>query len=366
MSPKVVRAASGAVPRPEIGYAVMSRCNAALDGAAFAHARDGYERAEMVHLAIRATGRRSDLTLITGERGRDPYKIAYYAVKQGRPPLRFLSGVILAAGEAAAVERAAAALADIETFDLARLDLPRFRKSNGIWTMRVRRAKGGSLLLFGFPRRTREILPLAETYELFLSALGKHTRRNLRSCRKKGDEAAVAFASFDERPPTAFFAKLFALAAKNGPTAISRQLVAEKEGNVARQERQFYTTLTSREGALISLCRGFIWESCAVVCYQLNDRDHFDKNPSLLHRAHLMEWLIGRGVREVIFLDGCAGLLRNAALPDAGSAAVTVRASAAALAKAMLFPLLRAGMALGYLVSLLPERLRRWLHVGEP
>ena len=364
----LIRGQPGPEERASARGAAMHLAEPALDQAAFALARDGYERAEMVHLAIRASTRKRRLSLVEGEGGRESYEIAYYSVYP-EARVKLLSGVVLSdrgPERAAQVARALSALDDIEGFDIARLELPHFRKSGGIWAMTVARRTGGKLLVLGFAKRTREVLPLAESYERFLAGLGKHTRRNLRNYRKRADKAGVRFAFFATPPSRELFVKINELAARNLPRALRPQLIAEKEENIAAQLNQFHSTLSRSDGAIFSLCRGFLWETCAVVPYQLNDRDQFASNPSLLHRAYLAEWLIAKGVREIVFLDGLAGILRNAALPDVASTAVVVPATAAALAKAVVFPFLRVGTALGLLAALLPPRLRARLGLRDP
>ena len=364
----IIRGRSESARRAEASGAVMHLSEAALDAAAFAHTRDSYERAEMVHLAIRASARKSGLSFIAGDSGHDPYKVAYYSVYP-EARVKLLSGVVLSQGSkdpAAATARTLAALDETEGFDIARLGLPNYRKANGSWAMMAPRRTGGKLLVLGFPKRAREILPLADSYESFLAGLGKHTRRNLRNYRKRADASGVRFALVETIPPPALFAKIFELSAKNLPQALPRHLISEKEKHIVDQINQFHSILSTASGDIFSFCRGFIWETCAVVPYQLNDRDQSALNPSLLHRAYLAEWLIAKGVREIVFLDGCAGILRNAALPDIGSTAVAIPATPTALAKAVVFPFLRVGTALGLLSDLLPPRLRARLGLREP
>jgi len=364
----MIRERSESARRADASGAAMHLCEAALDAAAFAHTQDSYERAEMVHLAIRASARKSGLSFIAGNAECCPYKVAYYSVYP-EARVKLLSGVVLSPGgddPVAATARTLAALDEIEGFDIARLGLPHYRQTNGSWAMTARRRSGGKLLVLGFPKRAREILPLADSYESFLAGLGKHTRRNLRNYRKTADASGVRFALVEAAPPPALGAKVFELSAKNLPRALPRHLISEKEKQIADQIHQFHSILSTGSGEIFSFCRGFIWETCAVVPYQLNDRDQSALNPSLLHRAYLAEWLIAKGVREIVFLDGCAGILRKAALPDIGSTAVAIPATAIALAKAVVFPFLRVGTALGLLSDLLPPRLRTRLGLREP
>jgi hypothetical protein len=66
---------------------------------------------------------------------------------------------------------------------------------------------------------------------------------------------------------------------------------------------------------LVSYCAGVLDEHGAILIYQLNDSAAHDLSPSLLHRAHLIEWLIGEGAKELIFVGGCKGILEHACTP---------------------------------------------------
>jgi len=64
----------------------------------------------------------------------------------------------------------------------------------------------------------------------------------------------------------------------------------------------------------VPLC-GFVDARTAYLIYQLNSPEWHYLSPSLLHRAHLIEALMAIGVRELIFVHGCSGLLHRACDP---------------------------------------------------
>ncbi len=361
-------ASSPALRQSEPGPIIGGMRAATLDDEAFQQTRDGYERAEMFQLTLRASLNDVEISLIDEGRRNDPFRLAYYPPIRSLLKTKTLSGVVLLREKqdlAAQLGRACSTLHDVEPFDVARLTLANYRKSDAIWATLIRRSAGKPLLMIGLPKRTREILPLAETYEKFLKSLGKYTRRNVRKTRERADALAIRFALFPNRPPDDYFGKILEMCKRNGPRPVPESEMLGWEQRISRQNGHFYSTLATKDGYVFSFCRGFIWGKSAIIPYQLNDRDYYDKNPSLLHRAFLAESLMQRGVREMIFPNGCAGLLKNVCLPDVGSSVVVLPLSVVALVKAAVTLSLRAGALLAFLGTLLPGWLRRRLGMQE-
>lgn len=351
-------------PRPTVG----GMRAATLDDEAFQQTRDSYERAEMFQLALRASLNGVEISLIDEGRRNDPFRLAYYPRTGRLLKTKNLSGIVLLREKqdlAAQLGRACSTLHDVESFDVAKLALSNYRKSDAIWAMLIRRSPGKPLLMIGLPKRTREILPLAESYEKFLKNLGKHTRRNVRRTRERADALAIRFTLFPNRPPDDYFGEILEMCKRNGPRAVPESEMRGWEQRISKQNGHFYSTLATKDGYVLSFCRGFIWGKSAIIPYQLNDRDHYDKNPSLLHRAFLAESLVQRGVREMIFPNGCAGLLKNACLPNVGSTVVVFPLSVVTLVKAAVSLSLRGGTLLAFLGTLLPGWLRRRLGMQE-
>jgi hypothetical protein len=159
-----------------------------------------------------------------------------------------------------------------------------------------------------------DVLPLSESYEATLAGLGRRTRRNVRLARRTAASRGISFSmalggSQVPRP------ELRGLVARTRPSPHSPSRVGRFERYVASTGGGFHSCLRDLRGQLISHCRGFLHERTAYLVYQLNDAAWHPLSPSLLHRAHLIEALIGLGVHELIFVHGCGGLLCHACHP---------------------------------------------------
>ncbi len=72
-----------------------------------------------------------------------------------------------------------------------------------------------------------------------------------------------------------------------------------------------------------------------------------------------------RGVREMIFPHGCAGLLKNVCAPDLASSVVVFPLTVTGFVKALVSLFARGGALLGFIGTLLPGRLRKRLGMHE-
>jgi hypothetical protein len=161
--------------------------------------------------------------------------------------------------------------------------------------------------------RFRETMLLEDDYEQTLHALGRHTRRNMRNARKLAEAEGITFAF-----PTGLFSVpdevRIALGRKTEPYPVSERRMRGFEAYAELGGRPFRSTL-SVDGRIISYSCGFVDGVSAYLLYQLNDREWSRVGPSLMHRAYLLEALIQRGCREVIYVHGCSGILRHACAP---------------------------------------------------
>lgn len=210
-------------------------------------------------------------------------------------------------------------------------------------------ASARGLLQTGTTVESRDLLALGDDPELFLSRLGRHTRRNVRRAERIADEAGLAF-RYRQGARTATMAEIRALAAKNTPAPLTARRLAAYETLIGDKQRGFESRLTLASGETISYCRGFIEGSSAFLVYQANDPAVPRINLSLLHRFRLIEQLIGQGVRELIFPFGCAGLLRDACTPLQIEERIVIRASVRGIATALALSASLARTRIGALV----------------
>ena len=105
------------------------------------------------------------------------------------------------------------------------------------------------------------------------------------------------------------------LASRTDPVPVRSHRMRLFEAYADRSGRPFRTTLRRRDGDIVSYCCGFLGQDAGYLLHQLNDRVMHRVGPSLMHRAFLIEALIERACRELIFVHGCSGILRHACVP---------------------------------------------------
>jgi hypothetical protein len=162
--------------------------------------------------------------------------------------------------------------------------------------------------------RFREVMRFADDYEQTLNALGRHTRRNMRNARKLAEAEGITFAFASGAFGVADELRI-ALGRNTQPYPVSERRIRGFEAYADASGQPFRSTLSVDPGQIISYCCGFIDGASAYLVYQLNDREWSRVGPSLMHRAYLLEALIQRGRRELIYVHGCSGILRHACVP---------------------------------------------------
>ena len=160
----------------------------------------------------------------------------------------------------------------------------------------------------------RDVLALAENYQGMLSRFGSRTRRNIRHVRRVAAVRGMLFELLHDRAPVPCEA-ICALAARSRPVAHPPRRIMKFERFIETAGRGFHSVLRARSGELVSYCRGFVDARTAYLIYQVNNPEWHYLSPSLLHRAHMIEALMAIGVRELIFVHGCSGLLHRACDP---------------------------------------------------
>jgi hypothetical protein len=163
----------------------------------------------------------------------------------------------------------------------------------------------------------RDTLPLEESYEHFLSKLGKHSRRNMRNVRRQAVRSGVTHQM--ERALPCPSPELLVLGDHAYPAASKAETIAKSDRLIGKLGQGFHSILRLQSGEIISCCSGLIERDTAFILYQLNHRDYLKHNPCLTNRAFLIESLIQAGIKNVVFAGGCTGVLNHACLRGSGA-----------------------------------------------
>lgn len=149
-------------------------------------------------------------------------------------------------------------------------------------------------------------LELPPAFDDFLAKLGPHHRRNLRNFRRKSEQAGNEFVSELRYQD-------FCVAAKR---LVGKADFSENTTNFARCLAMIGTMptaimigLRASNGDFVSVAGGFHDGRRAIVVMQLNDRAFTRASLSLVLRSHLIENLIERGSRELVFWAGSSAPL---------------------------------------------------------
>jgi hypothetical protein len=158
-----------------------------------------------------------------------------------------------------------------------------------------------------FPAMRHAHLALPRTYEEFLVRLGPHIRRNFRYYRRKSEQAGNEFILEQA------FADFRAVARQLFPKAVYATSKRDLDNSLAMIEAMPSPVLAGirrRDGEWISVIGGWLAGDRAIVNMQLNDRTYGRESVSLVMRSYLIEALIHRGSRELVFWQGTARPLR--------------------------------------------------------
>jgi hypothetical protein len=150
-------------------------------------------------------------------------------------------------------------------------------------------------------------LKLPGTYDEFLCSAGPRTRRNLRYYRRKSVRAGNEFIS------GLAFSDFCAAARNLCPKSSHKKAEQELKKSLAIIESmpsRMLVGLHNSGGEWISLAGGWYIGNRAVMNLQLNDETYSRESLSLTLRSHLIEELINRGSKELVFKGGNPGPLR--------------------------------------------------------
>jgi len=187
----------------------------------------------------------------------------------------------------------------------ARLRIPRYSNElDAVQQMIASRSVDGQF--FPIERNASPVwkyhahLGLPDTYEHFLGGLGSTTRHNFRYYRRRFEAAGHKFVehlSIDELRSAAL-----ELRPKSKFIAQSKLAGFERTLDmVGATHRPLAIGLKHRDGQWLSVIGGWYRPGGAVLCFQCNYDCDFDADSlSTVLRAHLIELLIGQGLKELV------------------------------------------------------------------
>jgi hypothetical protein len=163
-----------------------------------------------------------------------------------------------------------------------------------------------------YPEVHHAHLELPRTYNEFLAKVRRPTRHNLYRYRRRSELAGNEFCP--DQPFTDFCAaakRLFPKSAYPPSNARFQQFLGMIEASSSR----FLIGLRRRAGDWISLAGGWYVGDSAFLALQLNDHTCGRESVSLVLRSYLIEQLINRGIREIVFWNGTSPPLSFYATP---------------------------------------------------
>jgi hypothetical protein len=153
------------------------------------------------------------------------------------------------------------------------------------------------------------LLPLASSYEAFLSQLGSHTRRNLRYYRRRFEKHGHAYAEPLTIPE--FCAAVFELSG-NSPTPAQREIIEFRARLCSTADRPMLAGLRADSGKWLAVLGGWYSHGQPTVYLQMNrDREHPASSLSMVLRGYLIESLIRQGFSSLVFVHGVSEPLKR-------------------------------------------------------
>jgi hypothetical protein len=145
-------------------------------------------------------------------------------------------------------------------------------------------------------------LPLAETYEDFLKTLGSTTRRNFRYYRRRFEQSGHSFVEAIPMNVLRSAAYEIAIKSKYQPPQMESDLEI-----LASTRRPIAVGLRHRNGDWLAIVGGTYISRGAVLLFQYNnDQDFGADSLSIVLRSYLIEFLIRKGRKELVILNGTA------------------------------------------------------------
>ncbi len=177
---------------------------------------------------------------------------------------------------------------------------------------------------WAWSRITRDMalhLPLEGTLDATLATLGKHTRRNLRTYRRRAESGLnCTFIPEAELKEVEFLAFNRACA-----YPAPEELALWRYNSLQNLPGRLFAGLRAGNGDWLSLVAGRTHHGSTKVDWQLN-RDGFPSySLSTVLRAYLLEYEIDRGTRELCFEGGTPHSMRHSFVPQTVSDLIVLR-----------------------------------------
>jgi hypothetical protein len=149
-------------------------------------------------------------------------------------------------------------------------------------------------------------LELPQTYDQFLFNVRRSTRHNFCRYRRRSESVGNFFCQDLSFTDFCILAKLlFPKSPYLSPKWAFHRALAMIQASPSR----ILVGLRRRDGDWISLAGGWYAGDCAFLALQLNDRACARESISLVLRSYLIEHLIGRGIRKLVFWGGTSAPL---------------------------------------------------------
>lgn len=189
----------------------------------------------------------------------------------------------------------------------------------------LRVGQGGLQISLG-AMETQEILPFPSEFDRFLASLGKRTRIHIRSSLRAFDNMGMLHrVILGEK--IELTDEIVSLANRNVPQSLSICRLTESIRDANSQQMPFQSMLHDAEGRMTSIIFGYLAGEHAMLVSQLNPHDAprvGQAGCSLLHRALLIRHFAREGLRGLILVNGCSGMLRSYCLPVTAETVFTV------------------------------------------
>jgi hypothetical protein len=192
----------------------------------------------------------------------------------------------------------------------------------------------------------RDLLPLAGSVGAFLDRISPSERRNIRRAEIRLGQLDVTHTVSERSGAIPLDRPILQLASRNRPAAVRAGDLAILERLLAPRPATFESVLTTRDGNVVSLCRGFVQGRTAYLVYQMNDPSVAKVSLGLFHNFALIRHLIGAGVRELVY-SGESRHFARARIASARDELITVRASVMGLTTATLLAVALRGTRYG-------------------
>jgi hypothetical protein len=149
-------------------------------------------------------------------------------------------------------------------------------------------------------RPINEKLLLKATVDETLATLGAHTRRNLRYYARRADTELGARFSVNGPVSAAEFLEMN----RQSGFAASEAVARWRYMNLREFDGSFVAAVRGADGRCLSLLGGRVSGETADVDWQMNRTELAAFSLSTVMRAHMIEYLVGRGVKVMRFEGG--------------------------------------------------------------